>query len=173
MSTFWTITSVALIAVALWLTIRPYIPAAVAAYAAMWTLRLGGVIHPSTWMLASWGAVAAIVLIIDTMQPRPLARATNGLPYMSTGALVGTAVGLITVSYVWTLLGAAAGAVMASMAYSRTPAGRSLDFPSQRFFSYTLAKCLPLIAAYGIMGAIGVMTIMNRAPEYSLRIIQP
>ena len=81
-------------AVSLFLLVRPYFPAAVTAYVSLWFMKWSHVIHPGDWLMTSWGIAVAIVLVIDMMQPRRLARCTNGMTYIGIGALVGMMVGM-------------------------------------------------------------------------------
>lgn len=162
------IIAILLAACSLWLSCRPYLPAYMTAYAALWLLKWSGAAQPGSWLLTSWGIAAAIVLIIDLAQPRAISKATNGLTYMSVGALAGTMVGLCAVSYVWMAVGAVAGTVFGILIYMRTPAGMALGFASPQFFRYIPAKFFPVVVTYCLLGIFALLLIMAYAPAYAL-----
>ena len=49
------------------------------------------------------------------------------------------------------VLGTIIGAFVGQLAYSRTPNGRWMLFPSTQFWRYFAAKCLPAIVAISIV----------------------
>jgi hypothetical protein len=49
------------------------------------------------------------------------------------------------------VLGVVLGAAMGQLAYSRTPAGKWMLYPSTTFWRYFAAKCLPAIVAVSIV----------------------
>ena len=57
------------------------------------------------------------------------------------------------------VLGVILGAAMDQLAYSRTPAGNWMLFPSTQFWRYFAAKCLPAIVAISIV-CIAVMGVV-------------
>lgn len=147
--------------------LRPYIPGAVLAYAGLWLLKWSGELHPSVELLASWGAIVAVVVVIDIMLPSGVTRAPNGMTYMGVGGLVGLFVGMTGFSLAWAVIGAAAGVFLGSVAYARTPGGRALDFPSSRFFQYLCAKGLPAVVTLGITGIAILLAIMEHYPGFA------
>lgn len=165
----WLTTGLGLLAAALFLMVRPYLPAALVAYAGMWLMKLSGAIVPTERTLASWGMAVAVVVIIDSLQPRSLARCANGMAYIGGGAVVGMAVGMTTLAYLWMAVGAAVGALAGGFAYSRTPAGRPLAFPSARFFHYLCAKGLPAVVTATIIGIALTLWLIAQNPQAALR----
>lgn len=147
---------------------RPYIPGALLAYAGLWLLKWGGVLHPSTSLLISWGVIVVIVLIIDYLLPAGIARATNGMAYMGVGGLVGLFVGMTGFSLAWAVTGAAAGVLLGALAFTRMPGGRELGFPSSRFFQYLCAKGLPAVVTLGIIGIAVLLAVMEHYPGFAL-----
>ena len=147
---------------------RPYVPAYLPAYAALWLLKWSGAVNPGTWILTSWGTATAVVLIADMAQPRMVSKATNGLAHMATGALAGTMAGLCTATYVWTAVGAALGTAIGVAAYIRTPSGAALGFASPRFSRYIPAKFFPIVVTYCMLGIFALLIIMAYAPAYAL-----
>lgn len=98
-------------------------------------------------LLAFWGVAALIALGISYMLPTAVATSRVGVPYMTVGALCGILIGAIAASQAGMICGAVAGILFGGVAYSRTPRGRDLDFPSAQFFNYLLAKGLPMAVA--------------------------
>lgn len=163
------IIAILLAACSVWFSCRPYLPPYLTAYAALWMLKWSGAANPDSWLLTSWGIAAAIMLIIDLAQPKVLTKATNGLVYMSVGALAGTMTGLcFTVSYVWMVLGALAGTAFGTIVYMRTPAGKALGFASPQFFRYIPAKFFPVAVTYCLLGIFALLLLMAYAPGYAL-----
>jgi len=114
-----------------------------------------GVARPA--MLVFWGIAAAIATGINLALPKAVATSRTGMGYVAGGALLGTLTGY--------LLGMGAlvicdvtGTVLGAMAFSRTPAGRHLDFPSSKFVQYICAKGLPAIVTMAI-AAFSVIVI--------------
>lgn len=156
----------------IWFSYRPYLPPYITAYAALWILKWSGSANPDSWLLTSWGIAAAILLIIDLAQPKALTKATNGLAYMSVGALAGTMTGLcFTVSYVWMVLGAIAGTAFGTIVFMRTPMGKALGFASPQFFRYIPAKFFPVAVTYCLLGIFALLLLMAYAPGYALEYV--
>ncbi|MCM1021615.1 MAG: hypothetical protein NC343_05460 [Muribaculum sp.] len=150
------------------LSCRPYVPAYIVAYASLWVLRWSDMAHPGNWLLASWGIVVAIMLAIELAQPKALTKATNGLVYMSVGALAGTMVGLCAATYLWMVVGAAVGTLFGTLVYMRTPAGEALGFASPQFFRYVPAKFFPTVITYCLLGIFVLLLLMRFAPATAL-----
>ena len=135
----WLAAALFVMAVSLFLLVRPYFPAAVTAYVSLWFMKWSHVIHPGDWLMTSWGIAVAIVLVIDMMQPRRLARCTNGMTYIGIGALVGMMVGMTGFSYLWMVAGAAIGVIGGGYVYAPRP-GNLSDFLRLNFFSIFVPK---------------------------------
>lgn len=165
----WLVIGLVFMAVSLYLLIRPYFPAAVTAYASMWFMKWAHAIHPTDWLITSWGIAVAIVLITDMLQPRQLSRCTNGMTYIGVGAIVGMMVGMTGFSYLWMVGGAAIGVIAGGYVYSRTPAGRPLGFPSARFFQYLCAKGLPAVVTVSVIGIAVMLWIIEQHPVSTIQ----
>lgn len=164
----WVILAILLAACSLWTCIRPYMPPTLPAYAALWVLRSSGeIVVPGSFMM-SWGIAVIILLLIDYIQPRAIAKATNGTIYFTVGALTGTIVGLTAMSQTAIVAGAAAGVVLGGLAYSGSDHGRMLAFPSARFFQYLCAKGFPAIVALSIIGIGALLWIIRHYPAFAL-----
>ena len=105
-----------------------------------------------TWQsVAFWGACAAVALGINMMLPPQVSRNRSGQAYLFGAALAG-AFTVMIISTAGMILGAAAGALCGAIAFSRTPAGTSLRFPSSQFLNYVCAKGLPAIVTACLCG---------------------
>jgi hypothetical protein len=160
----WLVVGLLFMAVSLLLVVRPYFPASATAYAGLWLLKWSGVIHPSDWLLTSWGIAVGIVLIIEMMQPRSLARCTNGMMHIGVGVFVGMMVGLTGFSYLSMVVGAAVGGLAGGVVYARTPAGKALRFPSRQFFQYLCAKGMPAVVAVTLIGIAFMLWSIEQHP---------
>lgn len=107
--------------------------------------------HFSSTSLIFWGIVTGIVLVIEYLLPKHVATSTRGVGYMAGAALAGTFVGL-AISHEWMIVGAVAGVLLGGIAYSRTPAGSVMEFPSSKFLNYLCAKGLPAVVTTCIVG---------------------
>lgn len=162
------ILGISALAMALFTTIRPFVPGAVLAYSGLWLFSWSGIIHPSTMLLTSWGVATGIVVAIELMLPIAVAKATNGMGYIAVGALAGTIVGMVGLNYGWMIVGAAAGSLLGCMAYSRTPSGQRLRFPSSQFIQYLCAKGLPTVVTMSMIGISIMLIILENYPEFAL-----
>lgn len=100
--------------------------------------------------LVFWGVATVIALAISYMLPVSVATSRRGVGYIVGAIVAGAFVGLI-VSHAWMIIGAVVGAILGAIAYSRTPQGRSMGFPSSRFFNYLCAKGLPAVVSVCIV----------------------
>ncbi|MDE6090692.1 MAG: hypothetical protein K2G41_08315 [Duncaniella sp.] len=101
--------------------------------------------------LIFWGVAAGIVIVIQCLLPKNIAKSTRGVGYIAGATLAGTFVGL-AISHEWMIVGAVAGAILGGIAYSRTPAGSVMEFPSSKFLNYLCAKGLPAVISSCIVG---------------------
>ena len=58
----------------------------------------------------------------------------------------------LVISHAWMIIGGVAGAILGGIAYSKTPAGKALGFPSSKFLNYLCAKGLPAVIAVCMAG---------------------
>lgn len=125
-------------------------------YLALWALYYAPGFALPDGLMTFWGIATLIALGINYMLPFQVATSRMGMAYIGVGALCGTAVGLVVASQAATICGAALGCLCGAIAYSRTPRGRQMDFPSTRFFNYLLAKGLPLTVVMSISGIVAM-----------------
>lgn len=124
--------------------------AVAAAYAGMLGI---GLILPTvpTTALIFWGIATVIVVALGFMLPKTVVNSRRGVGYIAGAALAGAFVGMV-MSHEWMIIGAVVGALLGGIAYSRTPAGKVMEFPSSKFFNYLCAKGLPAIITVCIVG---------------------
>lgn len=151
MSVTLVILSIVFLAVSLGLCFVPKYPAVLFAYVGMLLGHFSGYM-PVMWStLLFWGIATLIVVMLTVMLPREVVKMRNGLGYISGGSLVGMMLGLLLGESAM-IVGAAVGSFLGCLAYSRTPAGRGLKFPSNQFTQYMGAKGLPVIITMCIVG---------------------
>ena len=97
------------------------------------------------------------------MLPKKITSSRLGIGYIAGAALAGTFVGL-AMSHEWMIIGAVAGATLGGIAYSRTPAGRIMEFPSSKFLNYLCAKGLPAVVTMCMVGTsvLWLAAILNQ-----------
>lgn len=130
----------------------------IAAYVSLCLLYLFPASGVAGGTLVFWGMAAVVATAIGLMLPPEIARTRRGMPYITIGALAGTFTGLI-ISQAGMIIGAVAGALCGAVAYSRTPAGVALEFPSARFFNFTCAKGLPAAVTTCLCGLVTIAVI--------------
>lgn len=109
-----------------------------------------------TTALIFWLIAALMVAGLSFMLPRAVSASRQGVGYVAGGTLAGIAVGYLIAPW-WMVLGAIIGTVLGAVAYSMTPAGRHLEFPSGRFVQYLCAKGFPAVVTL----AMGALSIIN------------
>lgn len=140
MSTLLLISGIVALVAAFLAILRPYVPGAVLAYAGLWLLKWSGFIHPSAGLLASWGVIVVVVLVIDFLLPSSISRATNGMGYMGVGGLVGLFVGMTGFSLAWRSPGRLRGCFWAHLPTPVCRGERRSGFRHQDFFSIFVLK---------------------------------
>lgn len=110
----------------------------------------GWLAFPSV-MLSYWGVMTMVVIIIVSLLPQPLVKATQGMPHITVGSVAGMLVGA-AVGYAPMIVGAFLGAAAGCVVFARTPKGSALGFPSARFVQYFCAKGLPAVVTVSLLG---------------------
>ena len=146
------ISGIVLMAVALILLFKPWVVAALPAYAGLWLLHLSTYTTFPRWIFIFYGIATLMVMGIKYLSPKgePDGRITGNL-YVSLGALMGCLLGIL-VEARFMVLGTILGTVLGVLAYSVTPQGRWLKFPKSNFIQYLCAKGLAVIVAVAMMG---------------------
>lgn len=120
------------------------------AYAGLWVSAAAVGFMPYK-SLIFWGVATLIVIALAFTLPQRVSSSRRGLGYIAGAAIAGGMVGLI-ISHPWMVIGAIVGAVLGGIAYSKTPAGKALEFPSSKFLNYLCAKGLPAVVTMCIAG---------------------
>lgn len=142
-----------LLSAAVVLLFKPLLPASLAAYASLWMFQWSGVLAFPSSMMLFWGVATLIVLGLDRLLPTEITRGVDGRGYICGGALVGMIVGML-MSSAGIILGAVLGAFFGAMAYSRTPVGKALSFPSAGFLRFLCARGLPAVVTMSMVGLV-------------------
>ena len=134
------------------LLVKPWWVAAVPAFVALVLLQFTPFMAISLWEGGSWGVATGIVAALRRFQPagEPDGNKVSNL-YVGLSSLAGSVLGL-TLGKEFILLGAIVGGFMGVMAYSRTPLGKWIKFPTSTFIQYFCAKGLPAIVATAMVG---------------------
>lgn len=166
MATFFLILGSLLLIAAIVLAFRPLLPASLAAYCAIWMFQLSGYIQLPSATIIFWSVATLIVLGLYRLLPASVTRSSAGRGYISTGTLAGMVVGML-MSAAGIILGAAIGAFLGAFAYSRTPQGQPVAFPSSPFMQLLAARGLPAVVAFSMVGLIirDLIVIYGPAPQ--------
>lgn len=159
MQTILLIAGVACLVVAVLLVLWPRWVAAVPAYAGLALMHWSYYIAVPKLTFIFWGIATAITVGLFYLQPsgEPDGNRSSNL-YVGFTAMAGGMLGILLAPRIM-VLGVILGAAMGQLAYSRTPAGKWMLFPSTQFWRYFAAKCLPAIVAISIV-CIAIMGIV-------------
>ncbi len=141
------------------LAFRPHPWAPLLAFGALSLLYLSKEANLSAEITLFWGVASYIAFGIGILLPKEVSKSRIGVPYITIATLAGTFTGMI-LSYAGMVIGAIIGAVCGAVAFSRTPKGKVLNFPSPQFFNYTCAKGLPTVVTTCVCG-ICAFTILS------------
>lgn len=153
------IAGAACLVVALLLVLRPRWVAAVPAFAGLALMHWSYTIDVKTMTFIFWGIATLITVGLFYLLPKgePDGHQSSNL-YVGFTAMAGGMLGILLAPRIM-VLGVILGAAMGQLAYSRTPAGNWMLFPSTQFWRYFAAKCLPAIVAVSIV-CIAVMGVV-------------
>lgn len=156
MSIILTITGVLLLAAGVVLAFMPKSWSAPVAWLGLLLLRLGADVDAPWSTLLFWGCAALIAWGICVLLPKAVANSRMGVGYIVGASLAGTLVGML-LSAAGMIVGSALGAFCGALAFSRTPAGSVMRFPSRQFFNYLCAKGLVAVVTTCIAGEAFVL----------------
>ena len=146
------IIGILLLAVSLVFTARQSLPSAVVAWTALVTLHFSVYICLPVSTFVFWGAAALIATAIGFLSPKGEPdKSLQGNLYITLGSLAGLLVGMSVDASVM-ILCAIIGAIFGELAYTRTPKGCWIKFPSSVFIHYFCAKGLNIIVTIAIIG---------------------
>ena len=153
------IAGVACLVIALALVLWPRWVAAVPAYAGLVLMHWSYTIAVPVTTFVFWGIATAITIGLYYLSPsgEPDGNRSSNL-YVGFTAMAGGMLGILLAPRIM-VLGVILGAAMGQLAYSRTPAGKWMLFPSTQFWRYFAAKCLPAIVAVSIV-CIAIMGVV-------------
>lgn len=140
----------------------PRVPAAIIGYGALVCAHcLRGEDYVSTGMLIFWGIVTLIIIALRWLQPMQLTSMRSGVPYLATGAIAGTLLGIVvSPASAPIIIGASIGVLLAALAYMRTPGGLHYAPASGQFVEYLCAKGFPIVAACATV-AISLLVVLS------------
>lgn len=150
MTLFWSIIAILFFLSAILFCFMPRGWSAILAFAGMLCCKFGADAMIDSSQLWFWGAAAVIVLAIGALLPVPVVTSRRGVAYVCVAVIAGLLVGL-AISPNAMILGGAVGAFIGAFAYSHTPAGAKLVFPSRQFVNYLCAKALPPLISLSIV----------------------
>lgn len=114
-----------------------------------------------------WLLMTLVVMFTIVLQPEAMRRQTRGMAYITGGALVGLAVGLLgftavsslSMLYAFMIVAVVAGIFFGFLLYTNTPDGKPVGISSGNFFKYLLAKGFPTAITVMQIGVVLVMVI--------------
>lgn len=152
MNTTLLILGILLLAASLFLLIRQKFPASIVAFAALCALHFSTHITLPINTFLFWGVAAVIVLAIEKLSPKGDPDGSwHGNLYLTAGALAGLLVGMSVDASIM-ILCAILGTIFGQLAYSRTPKGCWIKFPSSIFIRYFCAKGFNIIVTAAMIG---------------------
>ena len=151
MAIAFTVIGVLLLAAGVVLAFIPKAWAAPVAWVGLFLLWYADCVTSPWSTMLFWGVAAAIAWGINVLLPKPIANSSMGVGYITGAALAGTLVGML-LSNAGMIIGSVLGAFCGAMAFSRTPAGEPMHFPSRQFVNYLCAKGLPAVVTTCIAG---------------------
>lgn len=133
--------------------------ASVGALASLWC-AMTAIDGMRAWpVLLFWTIATALVLGIYRLSPGQQRLSALANAYLSGGALAGAVVGMIMTTSAAVIIGAVVGVFCGGLAFSRTPDGRGLQFPSADFFTMLVRFGLPAVVVMS-MAAIAFGSIL-------------
>jgi hypothetical protein len=159
MQTILLVAGIACLVAALLLVLRPRWVAAVPAFAGLVLMHWSYAIDVKPMTFVFWGIATLITVGLFYLSPKgePDGHRSSNL-YVGLTAMAGGMLGILLAPRIM-VLGVILGAAMGQLAYSRTPAGKWMLFPSTQFWRYFAAKGLPAIVAVSIV-CIAVMGVV-------------
>lgn len=139
-------------------SIRPFIPGVMVSYLGLWMFKWSHFFYIPQSTLTFWGIATLIILGIDFLSPKDKLESSTGPVYMGIGALTGMALGIL-IDPSMIIVGTFIGSILGELAFSKTPRGKDLTFPTSIFIHYFCAKGLRIIIATSMLGVILEMYI--------------
>lgn len=152
MNTIFLTIGITLMCATIFLMINQKFPACLTAYAALCALHFSTHITLPVSTFIFWSIASAILVAIDLLSPKGEPDGSRqGNLYMTIGAMAGLFIGL-SVNPSIMVLSIIIGTFFGQLAYSRTPKGCWIKFPSSIFIHYFCAKGFKTIASAAMLG---------------------
>ena len=125
--------------------------APILSFIGLFFMSLSDFLPINTPMLLGWLCITLLVSTATYMQPVAIQQQRRGMGYMTIGAIVGMAVGLVAFTSTsmpsllngFMILGVVAGTFIGYLMFTKTPQGRQVNIRSGYFYKYLLAKGFP------------------------------
>lgn len=127
-------------------SILPGLPGAPFSWIGLLLLYIWGPEYMSLGTLVVWGAVVALVSVIDYLVPMWLTKATGGSKYAERGAMIGLIAGIIFTP-VGMILGSFLGAFIAEVQWGKKETGDALKAATGSFIGFILGTGLKTIVS--------------------------
>lgn len=128
------------------------VAAALPAYAGLVLLHVSTYIYLPVKTFVFWGVATLLVVGIQRLLPPGEPNGGKaGKVYVGISALAGCLLGMVVGARAM-VLGVVLGSFVGQMAYSRTPEGGWLKFPTSTFIQYFCARSLPVVVAVSMLG---------------------
>jgi uncharacterized protein YqgC (DUF456 family) len=132
--------------------IKPLAPNALIGFAGICLLHWSKYINVSTSAFIFWGIASVLVLLVDFLRNDDAASASmTGNIYATVGAVGGMLLGM-ALGAAFMVLGVIVGALVGVFAFSKTPNGAGLKFPTSTFIHYFCAVGFPVIVTVAMAG---------------------
>ena len=138
---------------AAWLVVRQHkVPAAVPAFVSMVLLHVSTYIFLPVKTIVFWGVATLMVTALRWLLPQgELSGERSANLIIGVSSLAGCLLGIL-VGARFMVLGVIMGALVGTMAFSRSPQGRWIMASHKTFVSFFCAKALPAVVAVSIVG---------------------
>lgn len=181
MATVWIILSCLLWAASVWSMWGKQLLAPALSYLGMLCLSMAqtnGVplIPINSHMLIWWLCFTVVTMLSTLLSPESIRQQRRGTIQMTVGAFAGMTVGLIgttmevnpAAAYAMMIIGTAVGVFFGYMVFTRSAAGRAVNFSSGNFLHYFLAKAFPIAVSVMMIGMVFVLLIALHSSSTSL-----
>lgn len=172
MTIFLIVLSIVFWAAALFLLINKQLLAPAASYLGLLTLSFARdgeypLVPLNNTIIVGWLCMTLVVMVATILQPVGVQQQNRGMGYITGGALVGMAVGLlgytmttdVTMLYGIMILATAVGTFMGFLFFTNTPQGADVNLRSGYFVRYLTAKGFPAAITVMMIGIVLVILI--------------
>lgn len=147
--------------------------APIASFLGLLFMWLSKMLPLNSTIIIMWLCMAVLVTCVPMLQDSSMRTRRDGVGYMTVGAFVGMAVGLLGITFATTasalygimIVATATGVFFGFMLYSNTPGGKNRNLAFRNSFGYLLAKGFPIAVTVMQIGIIFVLLILQQAME--------